>query len=153
RPSRPIVDDVAADNGINAGVAGGDLTITGTTTAGTDVFVSFAGVVVDRQATSGVGGTTWCEEVSEAELATLVDGTPYHVTAYATDRTNQSTVGASEAITFDRVAPAAPPITAVDDLINAAGATISGTAELGSTVHVSLGGVAHAPISVDANGN
>src|SRR5690606_34240142 len=96
RPSRPIVDDVAGDNVINAGEAGGDLTITGTTTAGTDVFVSFAGVVVDRQATIGGGGTTWSVEVSEAELATLVDGTPYHVTAYATDGTNQSTVGASE---------------------------------------------------------
>src|SRR5690606_5208379 len=88
------------------------------------------------------------------------DGTPYHVTAYATDGTNQSTVGASEAITFDRVAPAAPVIAGPvedDDIVNAAeaddGVTIGGTAEAGGTVQGSWGGTTLTPIAVNADGS
>lgn len=158
RPSAPNFNDVAADNIINAAETNDGITITGTTSAGTQVFVSIPGLFTDRPAT--VSGTTWSLELSPAELQQLPDGQAFQVTAYANDGVNQSVVGASDPVLVDRTPPAAPTIVGPvegDNIVNAAeaadGVTVSGTAEPGTTVRVSWGDTTLPPVNVDANGN
>jgi len=157
RPSRPIVDEVTGDNIINIAESNSGITITGTATAGNQVFVSFAGLFTDREA--DVSGETWSVTVDSTELAQLADGGSYAVTAYASDGINRSAVGTSEEIRVDRTAPSAPSIGAVadDNVINAAEAgeavVITGAGgEPGGTVQVRWGGTTLDPVNVNEDG-
>lgn len=157
RPSKPAIDEVTGDNIINRQESDTGVTLTGTTTAGTDVFVTF-GSLAERPATTS--GTAWSLAIGAADLATLADGGSYQVTAYASDGVNRS-ANATEAFTVDRTPPAAPSITipvAGDNLVNAAeaagGVTVNGTGgEVGGTVQVTWGSVTLAPVNVGADGS
>lgn len=145
RPSAPNFNDVAADNIINAAETNDGITITGTTSAGTQVFVSIPGLFTDRPAT--VSGTTWSLELSPAELQQLPDGQAFQVTAYANDGVNQSVASTSDPVQVDRTPPTqtATIAQAIDDEapitgpISSGGATNDATPQLQGTLSAALG--------------
>src|SRR5690606_32504899 len=134
RPSAPDFGGVAGDNIVNAAETAGGGTITGTTSAGTRVFVSIAGPSTARGAT--VTGTGWTVAVPPAELGQLPDGQPIQVTAFASDGVNRSVVSASDPVRVDRTPPGPATIDGPvegDNVVNFSeagdGVTITGTAE------------------------
>src|SRR5690606_25294305 len=157
RPSAPDFDDVAGDNIVNAAETADGVTITGTTSAGTQVFVSIAGLFTDREAT--VTGTDWSVTVSPAELGQLPDGQPFQVTAFASDGVNRSVVSASDPVRVDRTPPGPATIDGPvegNDIVNNAeaadGVVITGTAEAGVTVEVRWGNITLDPVDVNEDG-
>ncbi len=138
-PAVAITTIEGGDDLINAAEAAGGITVSGTAEIGATLTVNGAAVTVDAS-----GG--WTTSVAPAG-----DG-PLTVTAVATDAAG-NTATATHALTVDTLPPAVA-ITTIeggDDLINAAeaagGITVSGTAEIGSTLTVN--GVA---VTVDASG-
>ena len=138
-PAVAITTIEGGDDLINAAEAAGGITVSGTAEIGSTLTVNGAAVTVDAS-----GG--WTTSVAPAG-----DG-PLTVTAVATDAAGNSATATHE-LTVDTLAPAVA-ITTIeggDDLINAAeaagGITVSGTAEIGSTLTVN--GVA---VTVDASG-
>ena len=138
-PAVAITTIEGGDDLINAAEAAGGVTVSGTAEIGSTLTVDGAPVTVD---TSGA----WTTSVTPAG-----DG-PLTVTAVATDAAG-NTATDTRVLTIDTLAPAVA-ITTIeggDDLINAAeaavGSTVSGTAEIGSTLTVD--GV---PVTVDASG-
>lgn len=129
RPSVPDISTVAGADAIlndQEALALGTTGITGTTTAGTQVFVSLPGIFNDRPAT--VNGQNWSLTLSPAEIAQLQDGGSYQISAYARDGVNQSVTGTSDAFGVDRTPPAPPSITLASDTgaSNADGITNNG---------------------------
>ena len=138
-PAVAITTIEGGDDLINAAEAAGGVTVSGTAEIGSTLTVNGVAVLVDAS-----GG--WTTSVATAGDGLLV------VTAVATDAAGNSAT-ATHDLTVDTVAPAVA-ITTIeggDDLINAAeaagGVTVSGTAEIGSTLTVN--GVA---VLVDASG-
>ena len=138
-PAVAITTIEGGDDLINAAEAAGGVTVSGTAEIGATLTVNGVAVTVDAS-----GGWT-------TSVATAGDGL-LMVTAVATDAAGNSATATHE-LTVDTVAPAVA-ITTIeggDDLINAAeaagGVTVSGTAEIGSTLTVN--GVA---VTVDASG-
>ena len=138
-PAVAITTIEGGDDLINAAEAAGGVTVSGTAEIGATLTVNGVAVPVDAS-----GG--WTTSVATAGEGLLV------VTAVATDAAGNSAT-ATHDLTVDTVAPAVA-ITTIeggDDLINAAeaagGVTVSGTAEIGSTLTVN--GVA---VPVDASG-
>ena len=139
-PAVAITTIEGGDDLINAAEAAGGITVSGTAEIGSTLTVNGVAVPVDAS-----GG--WTTSVAPAG-----DG-PLTVTAVATDAAG-NTATATHELTVDTVPPAVA-ITTIeggDDLINAAeaagGVTVSGTAEIGSTLTVN--GV---PVTVDASGD
>jgi len=87
----------------------------------------------------------------------LAQATPYALLAQASDAAGNVSPATRTALTIDAAPPAAPVIDVIagDDIVNAAeraqGVTVSGSAEAGSTVAVTLGGVAVTAVAA-ANG-
>ena len=138
-PAVAITTIEGGDDLINAAEAAGGVTVSGTAEIGATLTVNGVAVLVDA---SGA----WTTSVATAGEGLLV------VTAVATDAAGNSTTVTHD-LTVDTVAPAVA-ITTIEggnDLINAAeaagGVTVSGTAEIGSTLTVN--GVA---VLVDASG-
>ena len=139
-PAVAITTIEGGDDLINAAEAAGGITVSGTAEIGSTLTVNGAAVTVDAS-----GG--WTTSVAPP----AVDG-PLTVTAVATDAAG-NTATATHALTVDTLPPAVA-ITTIeggDDLINAAeaagGITVSGTAEIGSTLTVN-----GAAVTVDASG-
>ena len=138
-PAVAITTIEGGDDLINAAEAAGGVTVSGTAEIGSTLTVNGVAVTVDAS-----GGWT-------TDVATAGNG-PLTVTAMATDATGNSAT-ATHALTVDTLPPAVA-ITTIeggDDLINAAeaagGVTVSGTAEIGSTLTVNS-----VAVPVDASG-
>ena len=138
-PAVAITTIEGGDDLINAAEAAGGVTVSGTAEIGSTLTVDGVPVTVDA-------GGAWTTSVTPAG-----DG-PLTVTAVATDLAG-NTATDTRVLTIDTLAPAVA-ITTIeggDDLINAAeaagGVTVSGTAEIGSTLTVD--GV---PVTVDSSG-
>ncbi len=138
----PIVINASAVEGdgvVNAAEAEDGVTITGTSTPGATITVEIQGVSQDVVVAED---GTWSVTFDSADLPEgEYDAT---ITASTTDAAgNSNTV--TETIRIDTVGSVA--IDSSDDLINAAeaaeGVTLTGTAEPGSSVEVTLGGVTH----------
>jgi MYXO-CTERM domain-containing protein len=74
------------------------------------------------------------------------------VTAAATDAAGNTSSSTARTFTVDSVAPAAPVLTAPAALVNTATPTLSGTAEAGSVVTVTMDGIRSGTARADASG-
>ncbi|MEB6659781.1 Ig-like domain-containing protein, partial [Acinetobacter vivianii] len=131
------IDDVTADNVLNAAESTTTITVTGTLTgipadaATTVVTLVINGVTYT--ATVDVATGNWTADVAGSDLLADTDAT-INATATFTDAAgNSSTVTDTQTYTVDVTAPAAPEI----DPVNGTD-PITGTAEPGSTVTVTF---------------
>ena len=143
-------DAVGGDGTVNAGEAAGTVTLTGTVEAGSSVVVTIEGV--DYTAT--VEGETWTVSLP----ADTLDGGEYvqGVTVSATDSVGNTatTMGDFTVDTVTNVAVATATIGGngvVNAQEHASGFTVTGTAEAGATVVVTLEGATLEAVA-DANG-
>ena len=124
-------------------------TVTGVAEAGAVVSVFIDGVKLVATALAN-GSGAWSLTVSSA----LTDGT-HVVSAFATDAAgNQSPMSAFNLFIIDTTAPLAPTIAspAPNGVVGTTTPTISGTAEAGSTVRVTLDGLLSGTATADAGG-
>lgn len=148
----PSGDPVTADNVVNASESGAGIRLTGTTEPGASVEVTIEGVT--RTATVDAQGN-WSVRFAGGSLPSG----EYSTTAVI-NTTDHAGNTAEASVDFDvdtqvhRLNMSSDPITA-DNVINATeasqGITLTGEVEIGSTVTVTVGGVAHVA-TVDANG-
>lgn len=151
-PAAPVIDDVTADNVVNAAEAGAALTVTGTAEAGSTVAVTLNSntQTATADATTGV----WSVSFASGDLPTT-DGT-HQISATATDAANNTSVAGTKDFTLDTSGPAAPtfdPVTP-DDVINAieqaAGVDVTGTTEAGASVSVTMTPSGGSPVTKTA---
>lgn len=145
-------ESVEGDNVINAAEAADGFSLSGTTEPGGTVEVSFNGVT--RSATVDASGN-WSVGFTASEVPSGESNET--ATIYTTDvagNTEQTSVDFAVDTLVNNLAVSPDPTTA-DDVINAEeatqGFTMTGEVEVGSTVIVTFGGVAHTAI-VAANG-
>jgi hypothetical protein len=131
-PTAPTINTLASDNVINAFERTAGVALTGTNESGATVTVN--GTLAT------VSGSTWSLQLD----ATMIDGFGQGSKTFnvvSTDAAGNTSANA-KTIAVDTVAPTAPIVNAVatDDVINlaesAAGVTVTGTNESGSTVSV-----------------
>ena len=125
-------------------------TIAGTAEAGSTVTVSLDGAPVGTVTADALG-------VWSLVVASPLDQGPYTATAISVDGAgNTSPSSAPRTFTVDMVdtvAPAAPVLTAPAAFVNTTTPAISGTAEAGSTVAVTVDGTPVGMVTADASGN
>ena len=129
----------------------------GTAEANSSVEVFIDGISIGTTTADGAGDWTF-----DHTGTTLADG-PYSITAQATDvALNVGAVSVGSALTVDTTAPVAPTIdsvstdsgdSATDEVTNDNTPTITGTAEAGSFVEVSLDAVTIGTVTADGAGN
>ncbi|MBK3734600.1 DUF4347 domain-containing protein, partial [Azospirillum brasilense] len=134
-PNAPAVSSPALSNSTTP-------TITGTAEAGSTVTVSIGGATYTTTATNG----TWSIDLAtttptSGSLSLNANGTNA-VSATATDAAGNTSTAGTQTLTIDTTAPTAPVVTSAA-LTNNATPTITGTAEAGSTVTVSVGGATY----------
>ncbi|MGP6088515.1 Ig-like domain-containing protein [Antarctobacter jejuensis] len=149
----PSGTPVEGDNVINATEASDGFTLTGTTEPGGTVSVTFEGVT--HAATVDAAGN-WSVDFTAAEIPSGEMNSGARI-----DTTDVAGNVATTSVAFDidtlvnTLALSSDPVTP-DGVINAAeaaqGVTLNGTVEVGSTVIVTVGGMAHVA-TVDASGN
>ncbi|WP_186464817.1 Ig-like domain-containing protein, partial [Azospirillum brasilense] len=132
-PAAPTVTSSAFTNNATP-------TIAGTAEAGSTVTVSVGGATYTTTATNG---GTWDIDLATATPTTgtlsLLPNVPAPVVATATDPAGNPSSPGTQMLTIDTVAPNAPAVSS-PALSNNATPTLTGTAEAGSTVTVSVGG-------------
>jgi Ca2+-binding RTX toxin-like protein len=139
-PTAPLVDPVGVDSVVNAAEAAAGLTLSGSAEPGSTVSVSFGSFTAEVPV--GEGGL-WTVTLSPGEVPANGSAT---LEVVATDAAGNAGASATVAVEIDTAAPVAPSILAVsgDDVVDSdealEGVTISGTAEAGAVVTVTLGG-------------
>ena len=150
-PAPPVIDAVATDDIINIAESGS--TITGTAEAGATVDITLGAGNVRTVTADGSGN--WSYTLIPVDITAMGEG-PETVSATATDGAGNTSSPGTRSITIDTVAPVAPVIgaVAVDDIVNGAeqSSIISGTAEAGSTIDLTIGGNVRT-FSADGAGN
>jgi hypothetical protein len=140
------------DDMINAAEAADGVTLTGTAEAGATVEVTFQGVT--RTVTATEGGT-WSADFASSEIASGEYDSEVSVTATDSFGNTDTTTATVRVDTLTAVTIDADQAGG-DDIVNnaeaAAGLTLTGTAEAGSSVSVTVEGVTRTA-TVDANGN
>ncbi|MBT53388.1 MAG: hypothetical protein CMF72_08320 [Mameliella sp.] len=144
---------VEGDNVINANEASDGFVLTGTTEPGGTVSVTFESVT---HAASVDASGNWSVGFTAAEIPTGEKATSAVInTTDAAGNTATTSVSFDIDTVVNTLTMSADPITP-DNVINAAearqGVTLNGTVEEGSTVTVTVGGMAHVA-AVDASGN
>ncbi|WP_211246200.1 Ig-like domain-containing protein [Cereibacter changlensis] len=138
-PEAPTIDVIASDDRVNGDEAAAGVTVSGTAEAGTTVTISFGGA---EQSATADGSGQWSASFAAGDLPE--DG-PATVTAVATDTVGNTGAAGSRGIEIDTQDPTAPLVNPVGvaGVVNAAeaaaGLTLGGSAEPGSTVSVSFG--------------
>ena len=136
------LDPVTGDNLINAQDAAAGVTLTGQADPGATVRVDLGSNSLVTQADDQ---GHWALPLSNADLATIGQGTGKPITAVQIDAAGNASAPVTQTLTLDTLVPATPTIDVVarDDVIDAtekaAGITITGTNELGATVRLQLG--------------
>lgn len=149
-PAEPVIAQIATDGAVNAAEATAGVAVTGTAEAGAAVAVTIGEVIRTGQA-DGEGDWT-----VTFESGTLEEGADQTVSAVATDAAGNAGEAGEQTLTVDTTTPevAIPGPIAEDDRINAAeadtGLTVTGTAEPGATVSVTIGGTTK-PASLNGN--
>jgi hypothetical protein len=138
-PAEPsVINRVTADNVINLAEKTAGVTLSGTVEAGTTA-VSVNG------AAATVSGTTWSYSFTADDYTTMGEGA--EILTVVVTAANSTTATSTQNITIDTIAPTGLAINAIatDNAINAAektaqnGVSITGTAEAGSTVTLTIG--------------
>ncbi len=155
----PAVTGISDDTGATDGITSdGTLNITGTAVANSSVEVFIDGASIGTTTADGSGNWTY-----DHTATTLADAT-YAVTATSTDVAgNVSAASSAFTLVVDSSGPNAPVVSGIsadtgssssDNVTMTAMQTISGTAEAGSSVLVTIDGTpAAAPVVADAMGN
>jgi hypothetical protein len=144
-PSVPVVTTPASNAVVNTSRP----VVSGTAEAGSTVTISVDGTVT-ATATANASGS-WSFTPGTA----LADGT-HSVTARATDVAgNTSSTSSPHSFTVDTVAPSVPVVTTPTSgaVVNTSGPIISGTAEAGSTVTISIDGATAGTTAASASGS
>ena len=148
-PTAPTMADATADNVINS--AEQTSTLSGTAEAGSSVSLSLGGLI--KSLTADANGA-WSYDLTAADVTAMGEGAE-DITITATDAAGNTSTTTTKAIALDTVAPIAPTMAdaTADNVINSAEqtSTLSGTAEAGSSVSLSLGGLIKS-LTADANG-
>ncbi|OYZ26556.1 MAG: hypothetical protein B7Y23_00800, partial [Sulfurovum sp. 16-42-52] len=141
-PAATTIDDIETDNVIDAAEKEDGVTISGTAEAGSIVKLYNNTVYLGEVVANGSG--IWSVTFDAGQVP--VDGN-YRVVATATDSVGNVSLETEKFVRIDTLAPTQPTINTVegDNIINAVeksdGVVISGTAEAGSSVAVTFGGV------------
>ena len=145
-PTAPVIDVVATDNIINSTEQ--TATLTGSAEAGATVALTLGGnvrIITANDMGDGIGDGIgiWNYTLVAADLTAMGEGAET-LSATATDAAGNTSSTTTHAITVDTLAPTAPVIdvVATDNIINSAEqtATLTGSAEAGATVALTLGG-------------
>ena len=155
--SAPVITGFTPDTGTAGdGITNtGALTVNGTATAA-DIVTLFDGATQIGTAAANAGGA-W----SISPGAALAEGS-HTLSAFATEGGLISPTSASFTIQVDTTAPLAPAITAIssdtgsngsDGITKTASQTVSGTAEIGSTLALSNGGTLVSTVVTDGTGH
>ncbi len=141
-PGITLTTPISGDGLIN-GSEDGNVSVSGTATGGQLVTVVFRDQGGNEVSGAAVvdGSGNWT--LSGTDISALQDGS-ITVEAFATDAAGNQSVTATQTVTLDSVAPAAPVITgytddtglAGDGLTSDATVTLTGTAEAGATVQI-----------------
>jgi hypothetical protein len=144
-PAPPPPSPAIATIGVADAVNVVNLTITGTTAAGTTVALTFG---AEAPAAATVNGTTWSYTLTATDIAALGQGLEKTFLATATNANGTSAPASSLDFSVDTVAPTAPVITspATTDI---AAPVITGTAEAGDTVTVTVAGATYTTMATD----
>ncbi|KIC39029.1 hypothetical protein RA27_17895 [Ruegeria sp. ANG-R] len=150
-PIEPVVDLVAGDDVLDLEEQGVDLTVTGTAEAGATVDLTIGSVTE-----STVAGADGSYSVTFA--AADVPDTDFLIEATATDPFGNESPSGSVAVTVEPVSALTPTINDTTATLGiadrAAGLDVSGTGRVGSTVTVTINGVALlAPVAADGQWN
>lgn len=138
-PDAPSINALAGDDVVNA--AEQSAVLSGRAEAGASVALTLGSVV--RTVTAAANGT-WTYALTGDDLAALGQGSKT-LSAVATDSAGNSSAAGTRAVTIDTQGPSAPVFNTVagDNLVSAAelaaGVTLSGTAEAGSRLALTLG--------------
>jgi len=157
-PDAPAIDAVAGDNVVDAEEAAAGVTVSGRAEAGSSVAVAWGSTT--KTATANADGT-WSVKFESSEVP--ADGAT-KISAVATDAAGNASAAGTVDVTVDTsvadtTPPDAPTVNAVtgDNVIDAteaaAGVTVAGTAEAGSTVVVTWGEGNTQTTTADAEGN
>ena len=149
----PVIgfETVEGDDIINASEASDGVTLTGTGEAGASIEVTFQGEV---QTTTVASNGTWsasyaASSISSGTYDSTVSVTSVDAAGNSTTSTHLIQIDTETSVTVDTTV-------ATDNVINAveqsAGVTLTGTAEAGSSVVVTLDSVSHT-VTADSSGN
>jgi len=148
-PADPVVtvDPITADNAINAAEAGGTVAVTGSVTGASDgdpVVVTVNGMTFNGTVTGGM----FSVDVPGSELE---QDTSVEIAVTTSDAAGNTATGSeTQTYTVDTTPPVAPT---VDPLTtNNTTPTITGTAEPGSTVEVTIGGATYQTTATNPGG-
>ncbi|MVO14921.1 Ig-like domain-containing protein [Parasedimentitalea huanghaiensis] len=144
-------DTVEGDDVINAVEASDGVVLTGTGEAGASIEVTFQG---ETQTTTVASDGSWSASYAASTItAGTYDST---ITVVSTDAAGNSSTSTHTVTVDTTTSISIDSLLAGDNVINAAehssGVTVTGTAEAGSTVVVTLGSVTHT-VTTDASGN
>ena len=141
-PTAPTIDNIETDNVINAAEKADGVTVSGTAEVGSIVKLYNNTVYLGEVTADGSG--VWSVTFGAGQVP--VDGN-YRVVATATDSVGNVSPETEKLVRIDTLAPSQPTINTIegDNVINvtekADGVVLSGTAEAGSSVAVTFGGV------------
>lgn len=148
----PVINAVATDNIVNSTEKTAGVAVSGTAEAGSSVAVTWGS---NSQTAITAADGTWTTTFATSVIP--ADGSR-PITAIATDVAGNASASTSRAVSVDTSGPAAPTINTVagDNTITvaerSAGVTLSGTAEIGSTLTLNWGSLTKT-VSVGATGN
>jgi hypothetical protein len=155
-PSSPTFDPIGGTDSI-IGVDPAELTITGTTDAGTTVALTF-GIATPVSAT--VSGTFWSYTLLGPDITALGQGLGKTITATATDAGGTSGLVASSPFGVETVPPAAPTIDPIgvvggDTVVSSlpGDAEVTGTTAPGSSVTLLFNGIPLGTATVEVSGS
>jgi hypothetical protein len=138
-PAKPIIQPVATDNIINAAEKQDGVTLRGTAEPNASIELTLG--TISRTIKTAANGS-WSSSFTAAQIP--IDG-PINVTAIATDSSGNISEPATRIFTIDTVNPNLTLSVAGDNVINAAeklaNVTVTGQAEPGANVVVTLGGI------------
>ena len=149
-PNAPTISKVAGDDIVNAGEQ--TAAISGTAEANASVALTIGGNI--RTLTASTGGA-WTYTLTAADLSAMGQGAQT-LSVTATDAAGNTSAASTRGITVDTLAPSVPLISKVagDDIVNASeqSAAITGTAEAGATVALTIGSNTRA-VTANAQGD
>lgn len=142
-PLAPVINDVSADNRINASELAAGVAVSGTSQANASVTVNWGST---SKVVTATGAGTWTTTFSASEVPAGEGNSSLTASATSSGLMGPS---ASRSVTVDTVAPSAPSAT-----INSKG-IVSGTAEAGATVVIDSNGdtLADATTKADNTGS
>ncbi|CCD02600.1 protein of unknown function, partial (plasmid) [Azospirillum baldaniorum] len=134
-PNAPAVTSAALSNSTTP-------TLTGTAEVGSTVTVTVGGATYTTMATNGTWSVNLATATPTSGSLSLNANGANPVSATATDAAGNVSAPGTQALTIDTTAPSAPSVTSAA-LTNSTTPTLTGSAEAGSTVTVTVGGATY----------